>query len=155
MNVTLSSDVMPGVGQLKGFRGHHPAAGDLDFDYEYQFNDLSGVQTSWSDDPIFLPTTITYTLTFFCGLFGNGLALVALLADVKSSRSATCLFLANLAIADILFLLLSVPNEMIAKFVSHWTSGKPSCKLAAFVEAVAGQSTVLNLAAVSIERLAD
>ncbi len=85
-------------------------------------------------------------------LSSNDLDLAALLADVRSSRSATCLFFANLAIADILFLLLSVPYERFARFISHWPSGSLLCKLIAYVETVAGQSTVLNLAALSIER---
>lgn len=141
------------VTQRTTMRETPPPPSDIDSDYAYFVDNLSAVDTAWVDDPVFLPTTLTYSVIFVVGLCGNGLALAALLADVRSSRSATCLFLANLAIADLIFLMLSVPYEVFARFVSHWTSGEILCKLAAYVETVAGQSTVLNLAAVSIERL--
>ena len=124
-----------------------------DVDYHFYVADLTNVEDTWTQDSAFVPTTITYSVTFLLGLCGNVLALFALLADVRSSRSATGLFLANLAVADIIFLLLSVPYELFAKFISQWSSGELLCKLSAYVETVAGQSSVLNLAAVSVERL--
>ena len=121
------------------------------FDYVYYVEDLTQVSEPWSEDTAFLPTSIVYGIAFVAGLSGNILVMFTLLAD-KQWRSVISFFLFSLALADVVFLLVCLPYEIILKFSSGWTGGKAFCKLAGFVEMLTALTSVLNLVAVSIER---
>ena len=112
---------------------------------------LSSVSEEWTDDSAFVPTTVAYGVAFILGVLGNSLVALALLGDRKY-RSLTSSFLVSLAVADIVFLLVCVPYEIVAKMSSSWTGGRVLCKLGGFVEMLTASSSVLNLTAVSMER---
>jgi len=42
----------------------------LDFDYSFRVPNVSDVSVEWTDDRAFLPTIITYLITFFLGIIG-------------------------------------------------------------------------------------
>lgn len=123
------------------------------FDYVIYMPDLGAARHQWTDDRAFLPTTLTYSLTFVLGVLGNSVVVFALLGDARG-RSVTSSFLASLAVADVIFLVVCVPYEIGAKMSSIWNGGNFLCKMAGFVEMLSGCSSVLNLTAVSIERYA-
>lgn len=120
------------------------------FDYVFFLTDLTEVRRTWIEDGAFLPTTLTYGLTFVIGLVGNVLVIFALLFD-KKWRSVTSSFLVSLAMADVVFLVVCVPYEMIIRLSSVWSGGMVLCKVAGFVEMLTASASVLNLTAVSIE----
>ena len=122
-----------------------------DFDYVHFQPDLDLVRTSWVDDRAFWPTAMTYGIAFFIGVTGNSLVVFALLAD-KKSRNVTASFLVSLSCADLLFLLLCIPYETAAKFVSYWAGGLALCKIMSFIEMLSASASILNLTAVSVER---
>lgn len=124
---------------------------DISFDYTYYVPDLNGVRESGTEDGAFYPSVITYGLTFGLGLAGNLLVVVALFLDRKD-QGVTSAFLVSLAFADILFLLICVPYELVNKFLFHWVGGRALCKVAGFTEMLTGFASVLNLTAVSAER---
>lgn len=121
------------------------------FDYSLYLEDLSSVRQKWTDDRAFLPAAVIYGLTFFFGVLGNSLVISALLCDQKS-RSVTSSFLVSLSVADLIFLVICVPYEIVAKQSTGWVTGTAMCKLGGFVEMLSAAASVLNLTAVSIER---
>lgn len=122
------------------------------FDYFLYLEDLTSVRQKWTDDMAFLPAAIIYGLTFFFGVLGNTLVISALLCDRKSRSSVTSSFLVSLAVADLIFLVVCAPYEIVAKKSTGWVTGTAICKLAGFVEMLSAAASVLNLTAVSIER---
>jgi len=64
-----------------------PISGQYDFNWVEYMDDLTGVQTSWSDDRAFLPTTTVYSLTFVLGILGNGFVILALLSGWRVGRT--------------------------------------------------------------------
>jgi hypothetical protein len=134
------------------------------YDYSILTNDMSKVRQPWTADPAFGPTVVVYGLAFALGFLGNLFVVIALLADRKwdsaagsggGGGGATNSFLVSLAVADVLFLVVSLPYEIGAKLSEAWQAGRALCKLATFVEMATAAASVLNLTAVSIERLAD
>jgi len=133
------------------------------FDYAFHLDDLSSVRQMWFDDPAFMPTAVIYGLAFVFGFLGNLFVALALIVDRRQravlaaadgggSHHLTTSFLVSLAIADVVFLLVCLPYELIVKLESVWYGGLALCKLAGFVEMITTTASVLNLSAVSIER---
>ena len=121
------------------------------YDYNYYLEDLSSLRVPWVEDRAFLPTTITYSVAFIAGVLGNGLVVVSLMMD-KKWQTATSSFLVSLGISDLVFLLICVPYELMMRLSSAWSGGMALCKIAGFVEMMTASASVLNLAAVSVER---
>jgi len=133
------------------------------FDYVLHIENLSSVRQPWSEDPAFVPTAIVYGSAFVFGFLGNMFVALALLVDRRqravlaaadggSSHHLTTSFLVSLAIADVIFLLVCLPYELVIKLERVWYGGLAFCKLAGFVEMTTATASVLNLSAVSIER---
>ena len=120
-------------------------------DFAYEVENLGQVQTPWTEDHAFWPTSITYSLAFLVGIIGNSLVVFALLANRKA-RNVTSSFLVSLAISDIIFLLLCVPYETVSKYTGVWAGGLALCKISSFVEMLSAAASILNLTAVSMER---
>jgi len=140
-----------------------PPIDTSDFDYVLRLDDLSFLREMWSDDPAFVPTAFVYGLAFVFGFVGNLFVALALLVDRRQravlaaadgggGHHLTTSFLVSLAIADVVFLLVCLPYELIVKLESVWRGGQALCKLAGFVEMTTATASVLNLTAVSIER---
>lgn len=64
----------------------------------------------------------------------------------------TASFMVSLAVADLLFLLICVPYEVVRMLIAYWDSGSALCKLSGTVEMLSALASVLNLIAVSVER---
>jgi len=133
------------------------------FDYVMYLEDVNSVRHVWSDDPAFMPTAAVYGLAFVFGFLGNLFVALALLVDRRqravlaaadggSGHHLTTSFLVSLAIADVVFLLICLPYELVVKLESVWYGGLALCKLAGFIEMITATASVLNLSAVSIER---
>jgi len=115
------------------------------FDYVLQLEDLSYLHKTWFDDAAFVPTAVVYGLTFVLGFLGNVFVALALLVDRRQravlaaadgggSHHLTTSFLVSLAIADVVFLLVCLPYELVVKMELVWHGGLALCKLAGFVE---------------------
>lgn len=140
-------------------RSAHPSGGppfDASlFDYVLYVDDLDGIREQWTDDRAFLPAVLTYGLAFVVGVVGNLFVVgTAVCGDRKSARSATSSFLVSLAVADVAFLVVCVPYEIVAKLSTGWSVGLTVCKLTGFVEMLSAAASVLNLTAVTVERYA-
>lgn len=118
---------------------------DLPEDYDYE-------ESAWRFDLADLvPTAAVYGATLLLGLVGN-LLIVYTVARFPRMRSISNLFLASLASADLLIVLLCVPVKFGQLFSYTWTLGEVGCKLLLYVQHVSMICSVLNLTFLSIER---
>ncbi|XP_053223213.1 C-X-C chemokine receptor type 1-like [Podarcis raffonei] len=90
-----------------------------------------------------------YGLTCLLSLVGNSLV-VLVIAYNKGNRSATDVYLLNLAIADLLFAL-SLPFWAVER-VHEWIFGTPMCKILSLLKEVNFYSGILLLACISMDR---
>ena len=65
----------------------------------------------------------------------------------------TSLFLASLSLADLLFLLVYVPLDLWRQVDTSVYQTAPVCKMISYVEMLTALASVINLSAVSMERL--
>jgi len=90
----------------------------------------------------------------YIGITGNLLVVFALTFDSQAKlHNVTAVFIISLVVADLLFLIVCVPYELTARINPHWGGGLGLCKLSGFIEMLSATAAVLNLMAVSIERL--
>ena len=78
---------------------------------------------------------VIYLLIFLVGLVGNGLVWHAVLRN-KAMQTVTNFFITNLALADILLCLLSVPFTPIYTFSKKWVFGETLCHVVPYAQAV-------------------
>ncbi|KAL1483033.1 hypothetical protein MTO96_050277, partial [Rhipicephalus appendiculatus] len=98
-------------------------------DYDYE-------ESAWRFDLADLvPTAAVYGATLLLGLVGN-LLIVYTVARFPRMRSISNLFLASLASADLLIVLLCVPVKFGQLFSYTWTLGEVGCKLLLYVQHV-------------------
>lgn len=92
-----------------------------------------------------------FRLTLLLGVIGNMLILVAILG-YKKMKSPTNVFLASLALADLLLCLICIPVKLAELFSFSWTFGWFLCKFVNYMQNVSAVASVLNLTVMSIER---
>ena len=122
-----------------------------------------------------MPPVLICRLTLLLGVVGNLLILVAILG-YKKMKSPTNVFLASLALADLLLCLICIPVkvrnrsftyscplflcqtqtlfflQLAELFAFSWTFGEFLCKFVNYMQNVSAVSSVLNLTVMSIER---
>lgn len=135
---------------------HAPAAfdpGEYDHHVDVFFypGDVSHLTLPWVREPNFVTLAVVYTLTFALGVLGNGLV-ISVLCCRRSGRCITFPCLLSMAWADVLFLLVCVPHEVVGYFLTHWGLSSFLCKLSGFVEMASAMATILNLILISVER---
>ena len=93
---------------------------------------------------------IFYFLVLFCSLIGNFLIIISVI-KFKRMRKIVNVFLANLALADLLFSILSIFNG-IAFLLGEWKVGNVICKIHGMLIEVSYTVSVLTLVGVAVER---
>ena len=98
---------------------------------------------------------IGHCLVFFMfalvGVLGNIALLFAILLN-KHLLSAPNIFIVNLTIADLVYLLATAPFNIRHELTPCWSLGSYACKIKHYVPLVAQATCVLSLAALSRER---
>ncbi|XP_052256471.1 tachykinin-like peptides receptor 86C [Dreissena polymorpha] len=117
----------------------------------YFYEDIEKLKTSWVNEPHVLPQTIIYGIVFLLGLAGNCIVICAAIGR-RSNRNVTLMFMVSLAVADILFLLVVIPHELLRMVFGEWPGGRAFCKVSGFIEMLTAVASILNLTAVSFER---
>eukprot|EP00106_Octopus_bimaculoides_P022177 XP_014789619.1 PREDICTED: galanin receptor type 1-like [Octopus bimaculoides] len=126
--------------------------GMYDYSYDlYFYEDLEKLRLPGVQESYFCLTVTVYSLTFLLGLLGNSLVIFAVCGDRKP-RSVTSLFMVSLAVADLMFILVCTPYELVRYFKPHAEGGAPVCKLASFVDMLSAVASILNLTSISVER---
>lgn len=87
------------------------------------------------------------------GVIGN-VMVVTVVAKTRSMRSPTNCYLVSLALADVLVLVSSVPNEILALYLlgDHWVFGQVGCSVFIFLQYLGINASALSITAFTIER---
>ncbi|XP_061402067.1 neuropeptide FF receptor 2 [Musca vetustissima] len=94
----------------------------------------------------------TFVPVLIFGLIGNYI-IVRLIVKNRALRTPTNLIIANMAVADLLTLLICPSMFLINDFYQNYLLGSVGCKLEGFLEGAFLITAVLNLSAVSYDRL--
>jgi thyrotropin-releasing hormone receptor len=97
--------------------------------------------------------TVFQGIILLVGLLGNVLV-VLVVAKTKSMHSPTNCYLVSLALADIIVLAASVPNELIFYYVigDKWIWGEWGCAVFSFFQYLGINASSLSLTAFTVER---
>ncbi|XP_052785137.1 G-protein coupled receptor 54-like [Mya arenaria] len=117
----------------------------------YYYEDIEKLRTAWVNEPHFVPQTVIYGVVFLLGIIGNGTVIFSVLGS-RTARFATFTFMVSLAVADILFLLVVIPHELLRMVLGEWPGTRAFCKISGFIEMLTAVASILNLTAVSFER---
>ncbi|KAI4486169.1 hypothetical protein M0802_012512 [Mischocyttarus mexicanus] len=99
-----------------------------------------------------LPITFVYVTIFVTGVFGNIMICIVIKKN-QTMQTATNYYLFNLAISDLLLLVLGLPNELSIFWEQYpWQFGLYMCKLRAFVSEMSSYASVLTIVTFSLER---
>ncbi|XP_068047317.1 galanin receptor type 3 [Anomalospiza imberbis] len=95
---------------------------------------------------------IIFSLIFLVGTVGNGLVLAVLLWNGQAKYSTTNLFILNLAVADLCFIICCVPFQATIYTLDGWLFGAFACKAVHFLIYLTMYASSFTLAAVSVDR---
>ncbi|XP_019884279.1 neuropeptides capa receptor isoform X1 [Camponotus floridanus] len=99
-----------------------------------------------------LPITLVYVMIFVTGVFGNVVTCIVIRRN-PVMQTATNYYLFNLAISDLLLLILGLPNELSVFWQQYpWTLGVGLCKIRAYVSEMSSYVSVLTIMVFSLER---
>ncbi|KAL3887976.1 hypothetical protein ACJMK2_000361 [Sinanodonta woodiana] len=85
------------------------------------------------------------------GLIGN-IWTIAVIMDHKANRGITKYFILNLAIADLLYVIVCVPFKAIYNVLYHWPLGDSWCRIHTYIEYVCYFASMYILVLVSVDR---
>ncbi|NXF86539.1 GALR2 protein, partial [Eubucco bourcierii] len=95
---------------------------------------------------------IIFSLIFLLGTVGNGLVLAVLLQNGQVKYTTTNLFIFNLAMADLCFIICCVPFQATIYTLDGWLFGAFACKAVHFLIYLTMYASSFTLAAVSVDR---
>ncbi|PIK40778.1 putative neuropeptide FF receptor 2 [Apostichopus japonicus] len=123
----------------------------MDVSYSYSGSSYSFGRNDSSDAAQIIPLSVAYSFVFLTGVIGNSIVLFAI---YKSRRlhTITCIFLANMAIVDLIVCLLIVPIQIVQEFINHWPYGEAICKLISYLMLLNPTCSVFTLTLISFER---
>lgn len=115
-----------------------------------QLKPSNETESEQSEEPFIRVMTCVYSLIFLVGIVGNGLVIFSVLRFSKM-RTATNMYLLNLAMADILFLfalVFFIPSYLLQR----WPFNTGCCILFFGLTAINWYASVFTLTAMSIDR---
>lgn len=95
---------------------------------------------------------VVFSLIFILGTVGNGLVLAVLLRNDQVKYNTTNLFILNLAMADLCFIICCVPFQATIYTLDGWLFGPFACKAVHFLIYFTMYASSFTLAAVSVDR---
>lgn len=99
-----------------------------------------------------IPITIAYCILFLTGVFGNVCTCIVV-ARNKYMHTATNYYLFNLAIADLLLLLIGLPQETYSFWSAYpWVFGEAFCTIRTMVAEMSTYASILTITAFTVER---
>ncbi|VDI71296.1 allatostatin receptor [Mytilus galloprovincialis] len=94
---------------------------------------------------------IIYGLTIPVGCLGNLLVIIAVCSQ-RQKRNTTDILIVNLAVVDILFIMVYVPYLVTTYFKGSWVLGDFVCKLSNYILYVSATISVYTLVMMSLDR---
>nr|XP_033815859.1 galanin receptor type 2 [Geotrypetes seraphini] len=109
----------------------------------------AGSSEGYDLEPVLIP--LVYSAIFLVGMVGNSLVLAVLLRNGKVNNT-TNLFILNLGVADLCFILFCVPFQATIYVLDSWVFGPFVCKAVHFVIYLTMYASSFTLATVSLDR---
>ncbi|XP_054834630.1 galanin receptor type 2 [Eublepharis macularius] len=109
----------------------------------------SSESNSWQLVPIIIP--LVYSLIFLVGTVGNSLVLAVLLRN-RQVNNTTNLFILNLGVADLCFIVFCVPFQATIYTLDDWIFGPYMCKAVHFFIYLTMYASSFTLTTVSLDR---
>ncbi|XP_041370775.1 gastrin/cholecystokinin type B receptor-like [Gigantopelta aegis] len=101
---------------------------------------------------LLVATTSLYIIIFISGTVGN-ILVVAAVGLERSMRTSTNVFLVNLALADLMVILIALPTALTEVFAEdEWYFGNVMCKLVPILENSVAHASVLTMLVIAVER---
>ncbi|XP_071764028.1 galanin receptor 2a [Centroberyx gerrardi] len=120
-------------------------------EYEMTMN-ISSLLNSSSWKPESVVISLVYSIIFLVGTVGNSLVLAVLFRNGQMNTKTTNLFILNLAIADLCFIVFCVPFQATIYTMDEWVFGPVVCKVVHFIIFLTMYASIFTLAAVSLDR---
>lgn len=97
--------------------------------------------------------TVTMGITFIVGVFGNVMVVLVVL-QTRSMHTPTNCYLVSLSVADLMVLLSSIPNEIMAQYIleDEWVWGSAGCRIFIFAQYLGINASALSITAFTVER---
>uniref|UniRef100_A0A8C5QUC7 G-protein coupled receptors family 1 profile domain-containing protein n=1 Tax=Leptobrachium leishanense TaxID=445787 RepID=A0A8C5QUC7_9ANUR len=121
-------------------------------------DDFAGLAVPWnsSDLSLFNPASVVvpviFSLIFLLGTVGNSLVLAVVLRSGQRTPNTTNLFILNLSVADVSFIIFCVPFQATIYSLEDWVFGAFMCKAVHFFIYLTMYASSFTLAAVSVDR---
>ncbi|MBN3310986.1 apelin receptor A [Amia ocellicauda] len=124
-----------------------------DSDYEpydyYEDNETACDYSEWEPSYSLIP--VLYMLIFILGLSGNGVVIFTVWKS-KSKRRAADVYIGNLALADLTFVITLPLWAVYTALGYHWPFGVALCKISSYVVLVNMYASVFCLTCLSFDR---
>ncbi|KAI4801111.1 hypothetical protein KUCAC02_000037 [Chaenocephalus aceratus] len=119
---------------------------------EYNLNmNLSLVNSSsWKAESLVI--SLGFSVIFLLGTVGNSLVLAVLFRNGQMNTKTTNMFIFNLGIADLCFIVFCVPFQATIYTLDEWVFGPVVCKLVHFIIFLTMYASIFTLTAVSLDR---
>ncbi|KAF1448447.1 Galanin receptor type 2, partial [Spheniscus demersus] len=109
----------------------------------------AGSEGGWQPESVIIP--LVYLIIFLVGTVGNCLVLAVLLRNGQV-KNTTNLFILNLGVADLCFILFCVPFQATIYTLEGWVFGPFMCKAVHFFIYLTMYASSFTLATVSLDR---
>ena len=103
------------------------------------------------DDNAFVALVTTYCTLIVTGATGNGLVCLVV-ACKPQMRTARNVFIINLAIADLLLCLFTMPFTLTQILFKVWPLGKFMCKMVSSLQAISIYVSTMSITAIALDR---
>ncbi|XP_039643400.1 galanin receptor 2a [Perca fluviatilis] len=119
---------------------------------EYNLNmNLSSVNfSSWKAESVVI--SLGFSVIFLVGTVGNSLVLAVLLRNGQMNTKTTNMFILNLGVADLGFIVFCVPFQATIYTLDEWVFGPAVCKVVHFIIFLTMYASIFTLTAVSLDR---
>lgn len=104
----------------------------------------------WRSESVII--SLVFFLIFLVGTVGNCLVLAVLLRNGQMNTKTTNLFILNLCIADLCFIVFCVPLQATIYTMDEWVFGPFVCKAVHFIIYLTMYASIFTLTAVSLDR---
>lgn len=94
---------------------------------------------------------VLYVAIIVMTLVGNLMVLVVIASNAKL-RTVTNMFLASLAVSDLLIGVLNMPFQLRFHLEEQWTSGEIMCKLVNYIQGVVIVVSIMTLTGIAVDR---
>ncbi|XP_019902700.1 galanin receptor type 2 [Esox lucius] len=105
---------------------------------------------NWRAESVII--SLVFSLIFLVGTVGNCLVLTVLLRNGQMNTKTTNLFILNLGVADLCFIVFCVPFQATIYTMDEWIFGPFLCKVVHFIIYLTMYASIYTLAAVSLDR---